>query len=92
MSPVSLIFHTIVNLCSASKIYEKLILQRIQELQDEENIRRKMFQINDYSNIKIGKNVICNRLNVLNNVIELDWLNLSLISFKLKMKSLFELN
>ena len=26
------------NLCSASKIYEKLILQRIQDIEDEENV------------------------------------------------------
>ena len=44
------------------------------------NARNKMFHINDCSNTKIGKNVISNRL------VNLDWLNLSLISFKLKVK------
>ena len=62
-------------------------------LEDERcNARNKMFQINDNSRIKIGKNLICNRLNVLNNLIELDWLNMSLISFKLKLKSLLLMN
>ena len=61
-------------------------------LQQNFNARNKMFQINDNSRIKIGKNLICNRLNVLNNLVELDWLNISLISFKLKLKSLFLMN
>ena len=61
-------------------------------LQQNFNARNKMFQINDNSRIKIGKNLICNRLNVLNNLVELDWLNMSLISFKLKLKSLLLMN
>ena len=56
------------------------------------NARSRMFQINDYSRLKIGKNILCNRLNELNNRVDLDWLNLSLISFKLKMKSIFLIN
>ena len=56
------------------------------------NARNRMFQINDYSRLKIARNVICNRLNVLNNQVNLDWLNQSLISFKLKMKSLLLMN
>ena len=56
------------------------------------NARNRMFQINDYSRLKIGRNVICNRLNELNNQVNLDWLNQSLISFKLKMKSLLLMN
>ena len=53
------------------------------------NARNRMFQINDFSRLKIGRNVLCNRLNELNNQVDLDWLNLSLITFKLKMKSIF---
>ena len=49
------------------------------------NARNRMFQINDYSRLKIGINILCNRLNELNNQVDLDWLNQSLISFKLKM-------
>ena len=56
------------------------------------NARSRMFQINDYSRLKIGRNILCNRLNELNNRVDLDWLNLSLISFKLKMKSIFLIN
>ena len=55
------------------------------------NARNLMFLINDFLRIKIGKNVICNRLNVLNNLVNLDWLNLSLISFKLKLKGLLSM-
>ena len=56
------------------------------------NARNEMFQINDVLNIKIGKNILCNRLTVLNRQIKLDWLNLSLTAFKLKAKSLFLTN
>ena len=53
------------------------------------NTRNGKFHITDKSRLKIGINVICNRLKVLNNKINLDWLNLSLTSFKLKMKEMF---
>ena len=53
------------------------------------NGRSNVFQISDNSNLRIGKNILMNRMDVLNNVIQLDWLNLSLISFKLKLKSIF---
>ena len=58
-------------------------------VQQNFNGRNEMFQINDYSANRIGKNIICNRLNVLNGQIKLDWLNLSLNAFKLKAKSVF---
>ena len=58
-------------------------------VQQNFNGRNEMFQINDYSANRIGKNIICNRLNVLNGQIKLDWLNLSLNAFKLKAKSIF---
>ena len=56
------------------------------------NARMEMFQINDVSRLKVGKNILCNRLTVLNNQVNFNWLNLSLISFKLKVKSIFLTN
>ena len=56
------------------------------------NARNEVFQINDVSRIKIGKNILCNRLTILNRLIKLDWLNLSLIAFKLRAKSIFLIN
>ena len=56
------------------------------------NARNKMFQINDCSKLLVGRNIISNKLSVLNNQIELDWLNLSLTSFKLKVKDRFLTN
>ena len=53
------------------------------------NNRQKCVQITDESRTKIGKNVLLNRLGILNNKIDFDWLNLSLTAFKLKAKSLF---
>ena len=56
------------------------------------NARNKMFHINDTSRIAVGKNILPNRLTTLNNKVNLDWLNLSLITFKLKMKDIFLTN
>ena len=53
------------------------------------NNRQKYVLINDESSLRIGKNLLMNRLGVLNNLIEYDWLNQSLNTFKLKSKKLF---
>ena len=53
------------------------------------NARHDTFQITNNSNTKVGRNIMCNRLTVLNNQIKLDWLNLSMTAFKLKAKSIF---
>ena len=65
-----------------------------QDMNAQQNFiaRMEMFQINDVSRLKVGKNILCNRLTVLNNQVNLNWLNLSLISFKLKVKSIFLTN
>ena len=56
------------------------------------NARNEYFHINDASRIKVGKNIMCNRLPCLNGVIKLDWLNLSSTAFKLKAKSIYLTN
>ena len=56
------------------------------------NARNETFQISDYSRLKIGRNIMCNKLTVLNHQVNLIWLNLSLNSFKLKVKGLFLTN
>ena len=56
------------------------------------NGRNENFNIIDNSNVKVGRNIICNRLKCLNNRVKLDWLNLSLTVFKLKAKSIFLIN
>ena len=53
------------------------------------NARNDNIQIYDVSRLKVGKNLIINRLSILNGLIKLDWLNLGLNSFKIKMKQLF---
>ena len=58
-------------------------------IQQNFNARTEMFHIDDYSKLLVGRNIISNRLTVLNNQVELDWLNLSLNSFKLRVKDLF---
>ena len=61
-------------------------------IQQNFNARQTKFHITDSSRLNVGKNIISNRLTILNNKIILDWLNLSLNSFKLKMKSIFLMN
>ena len=53
------------------------------------NLRTNTVQIVDRSKLKIGKNIMLNRLLILNRQIDFDWLNLSLNSFKMKIKRLF---
>ena len=56
------------------------------------NSRLNNVQINDYPSLRIGKNILLNRLGVLNNEIPYDWLNFSLVSFKIKCKNLYLTN
>ena len=58
-------------------------------IQQNFNARNGRFHITDNSRLKIGVNIMCNRLKVLNDKIDLNWINLSLNSFKLKMKEIF---
>ena len=53
------------------------------------NARHKFANFTNTARYKIGNNLIGNRFTFLNGKIELDWLNLPLISFKIKCKSLF---
>ena len=52
------------------------------------NTRNGKIQFIDRSVFKIGKNILSNRLNLLNNQINYDWLNMELSPFKIKCKSL----
>ena len=58
---------------------------------DQQNFNNRLYcvQINGYSNLRIGKNIIMNRLGILNNEIDFRWLNLSFECFKIKCKGLF---
>ena len=61
-------------------------------LQQNFNSRQTCVRITDCSNVKVGKNILVNRLGVLNNLISYDSLNLSLIAFKLHCKNIFLMN
>ena len=61
-------------------------------LQQNFNARLNCVQINDFSKLRVGKNIMMNRLGILNNTINFDWLNLRITSFKLKCKNLFLMN
>ena len=51
--------------------------------------RQTHFAVIKDQNFKIGSNILCNRLTTLNNKIPLQWLNLSIDTFKVKCKTLF---
>ena len=53
------------------------------------NARQDTCHITNTANTKVGRNIICNRLTVLNNQIKLNWLNLSMTAFKLQAKRIF---
>ena len=50
--------------------------------------RQTNFNIIRSNNYKIGNNLLCNRLQIINNLIPLSWLNLSIESYKMKCKEL----
>ena len=51
--------------------------------------RKKMFAINRTNKLRVGNNALANRLNSINGKIDLNWLNLSFNSYKIKCKRLF---
>ena len=53
------------------------------------NNRTDTILIADESKNRIGKNIIINRLSVLNGKVKLDWMNLSYNAYKLKCKNFF---
>ena len=53
------------------------------------NRRNANFQVVETNRFKIGKNKLCNRFKVLNNLVTLDCLNDNFAQFKIKMKLMF---
>ena len=53
------------------------------------NGRNIHVQINDVSNLRIGRNSLMNRTNCINNKIDYSWLNKTLDSFKKQCKLTF---
>ena len=58
-------------------------------LQNILTTRQKYFLTHKSNILKIGMNCISNRFNYLNGKIKLNWLNLSMDSFKVKCKGIF---
>ena len=50
---------------------------------------KRYLRIAKHNRLRLGFNTISNRLWYLNDKIQLDWLNLSFETFKIKMKELF---
>ena len=53
------------------------------------NERNIHVQINDVSNLRIGRNILMNRLNCINNKIDYSWMNKTIDSFKILCKLTF---
>ena len=51
--------------------------------------RQNKFCTHKTNRLKVGMNILSNRLGIINNVILLDWLNQSIDSFKVKTKKMF---
>ena len=57
-------------------------------IQQNFNARNEQIQIFNKSNYKVGRNLVVNRFQSLNNKINYSWLNDSFESFKVKCKNL----
>ena len=57
--------------------------------QHQFSMRRGQIIVAKTNNIRVGENILANRLNVLNNKIPLDWLNLPYGAYKRKIKEIF---
>ena len=57
--------------------------------QHQFSMRRGQIIVAKTNNIRVGENILANRLNVLNNKIPLDWLNLPYGAYKRKIKEMF---
>ena len=60
----------------------------------EQRGNKKVIILSDFNLNEAMKfnNILCNRLTVLNKLLNLDWLNLSLIAFIMKAKNTFLIN
>ena len=54
-----------------------------------ENNRSTKMNFMKIQNYDVGKNILLNRLHILNDKIEKNWINLSIDSYKIKCKELF---
>ena len=53
------------------------------------NSRQKMFNVRKCNHLMVGMNILNNRFHELNNLLPLDWFNLTINLFKLSCKKLF---
>ena len=58
-------------------------------MQQNFNGRNDYVHIVDHSRVRVGKNLLMNRLSLINDSINYDWLNLSKDTYKIKCKEKF---
>ena len=61
------------------------------DLNFQQNFNRRNDCVNviDNSRLRVGKNLLVNRLTIINDLVKYDWMNCSLDTFKVKCKNLF---
>ena len=79
----SLLLHKLYNQGQPSTEWVNL------HFQHQFSMRQGMFTVAKTNLLKIGNNIMVNRLSCLNQLIPLDWLNFSYTEYKLKMKNKF---
>ena len=79
----AILLHKLYNLRQPMKEWTHL------NFQHQFTARQGLFKVAKTNNYKIGECILVNRLSVLNNLIPLDWLNLSFESYKIKIKEKF---
>ena len=79
------------NFMTSENIVKAVQSIKMKNAEGEDRIPQRIL-IDGISIILSPLTTLCNRLNELNNQVDLDWLHQSLISFKLKMKSLLLMN
>ena len=80
---LALLLHKTYNCCLPEE--EWIALNFMQTLMS----RQVYFHMNRSNNSRVGMNILCNRFTTLNDKIPLEWLNKSIISFKLDCKNCF---
>ena len=56
------------------------------QFQHQFNNRQNKFAVTKTNSLRVGENILVNRLSLINNQIPLDWLNLNYDTFKIKCK------
>ena len=63
--------------------------KKVMNVKQNFNDRNEFVNVRDTTNLRVGSNILVNRLTILNDKIKHDWMNYSLDTYKVKCKNLF---